>query len=168
MSPTSAKREIATKSRCELESPATNREFFHDSKYSFIVGTIVTSAVKASASVGCQAWVATNNSPAVVCIFRVDASSTLASGKLSPKSTVLLPSRSADTFATVKSGNVPHKVLSVTPNRLPGWAIVRPSANVKSYGATLSPPSAPDEPASKITSKSVKVGTPATMPSICS
>ena len=45
-------------------SPRTNRDSFHWPKYSLIVGTITTSAVKASDGLGCQACALVESSPA--------------------------------------------------------------------------------------------------------
>ena len=48
----SESREAATKPSSVASSPAMNREFFHASKYSLIVGVITVIAVSASDSVG--------------------------------------------------------------------------------------------------------------------
>ena len=47
---------MATKSRCSEASPVTKRESRQEPKYSLMVGTITTRAVKASDSLGVQPW----------------------------------------------------------------------------------------------------------------
>jgi hypothetical protein len=55
MSPMSDSRETTLNESPVDASPRTKRDSFHWPKYSLIVGTITTSAVKASDGVGCQA-----------------------------------------------------------------------------------------------------------------
>src|SRR5437868_2347670 len=114
----SDRREMTTKSRWVEAAPATKRLFFHDSKYSLMVGIMMTSALKASDSVGVHAAAAVARSPEYLSSVALAACSTLASGRASPNSIVPFLSKSAGVGA-VKSGQVPHSVLSLTPNKLP-------------------------------------------------
>jgi hypothetical protein len=62
MSAMSDSRDVATKACSLAWLPATKREFFHASKYSDIVGVMITRAEKASASVGWNSATAASSS----------------------------------------------------------------------------------------------------------
>ena len=60
----SERRETTLNASLVAPPPATKRESFHWPKYSLIVGTITTTAVKASDALGCQASPAASSSAA--------------------------------------------------------------------------------------------------------
>ena len=90
----SERRETTLNDSPVAASPATKRESFHWPKYSLIVGTITTSAVKASDGAGCHALPASSSSVAYLSNVSLAARSRFGSGRTSPNSVVPSPSRS--------------------------------------------------------------------------
>ena len=58
----SESREVATKPSSSAPSPAMKREFFHASKYSLIVGVMITIEVSASDGVGSNSCASSSSS----------------------------------------------------------------------------------------------------------
>ena len=155
MSRMSDRRETTLNASALAASPATKRETFHWPKYSLIVGTITTMAVKASEAVGDQAR------PPCRAPSRTRRKSRwrpgAGPGRAAPRRTRPFPSRSRSTGrprAAAFFGSVPQRAPSVTLKRFPGCFRTVPSGSVRSKGAALSGSSAALEPASRMTSYS--------------
>ena len=90
----SERRETTLNASLVAPPPATKRESFDWPKYSLIVGTITTTAVKASDALGCQASPAASRSAAYFTNVPAAAWRNGGSGRTSPNSTAPSPSTS--------------------------------------------------------------------------
>ena len=147
-------------------SPGTKRDSFHWPKYSLIVGTITTSAVNASESVGCQALAGRVELPGVPVEPGRRGRRNAASGSTSPNSScaVAVEIDRGEAISTVVGQRAPERALGDV-EEVAGLLEHGAVGSVRSNGTALSGSSAALEPASRMTSYSASDGMPATMPS---
>ena len=109
----SESRETTLKDSAVELSPSTKRDSFHWPKYSLIVGTITTRAVKASDSDGSQASADVASSLAYLSNASAAARSNAASGSTSPKLLRAVAVEIGGVLCGSSSGRVPQRAPSV-------------------------------------------------------